>query len=96
MIIDDDNEDLKAVRLGIEAEIFMASPLGKHLATRAQEEIDDATNHLIKANPSDIEANTRLRNRIYVAAESIKWIQQTALEGRTAHERIKEQEAQDY
>lgn len=96
MMIDDDNEDLKLVRLGIDAESFLSSPLGIHLATKAQDEIDDATQALIKAKPSDIESNTALRNRIYVASQVMTWIVQAAAEGRAAHDRIREQDAQDY
>lgn len=93
MIIDDDSEDLKLVRLGIDAESFLKSTLGIHLATKAQDEIDEATQALIKAKPSDIETNTALRNRIYVASQVMTWIVQAAAEGRAAHDRIREQEA---
>jgi hypothetical protein len=96
MIFDDDSEDLKLVRLGIDAESFLNSPLGIHLATKAQGEIEEATQALIKAKPSDIESNTALRNRIYVANQAMTWIVQAAAEGRAAHDRIREQEAQDY
>ena len=93
MNIDDDSEDLKLVRLGIDAESFLKSTLGIHLATKAQDEIDEATQALIKAKPSDIETNTALRNRIYVASQVMTWIVQAAAEGRAAHDRIREQEA---
>ena len=96
MMIDDDNEDLRLIRLGIDAESFLSSTLGIHLATKAQDEIDEATQALIKAKPSDIELNTALRNRIYVANQAILWMRQAASEGRSAHDRIREQEAQDY
>jgi hypothetical protein len=96
MIFDDDSEDLKLVRLGIDAESFLNSPLGIHLATKAQDEIEEATQALIRAKPSDIESNTALRNRIYVANQAMTWIVQAAAEGRAAHDRIREQEAQDY
>lgn len=95
-MIDDDNEDLRLARLGIDAEAFLGSALGKHIATQAQSEIDEATAELIKANPSDVEANTKLRNRIYVAGQALKWIFQAAQEGRAATDRIREQEAQDF
>lgn len=95
-MIDDDNEDLRLARLGIDAEAFLGSALGKHIATQAQCEIDEATAELIKANPSDVEANTKLRNRIYVAGQALKWIVQAAQEGRAATDRIREQETQDF
>lgn len=96
MMIDDDSEDLKLVRLGIDAESFLGSTLGKHIATKAQDEIDEATQKLIATSPSDVENNTKLRNRIYVASQAITWILQAASEGKAAHDRIREQEAQDY
>lgn len=95
-MIDEDAEDLRIVRLGIDAESFLASPLGIHLATQARDEIDQATKELVAANPSDVEANTKLRNRIYVASQAIIWIREAAQAGKSAHERIKAQEAQDY
>lgn len=97
MIIDDDSEDLKLVRLGIDAESFLKSAIGKYVATKAQHETDEATKDLIKARPDDANANTAIRNRIYVAREALNWIVQAAAEGRAAHDRIREQEAsQDY
>lgn len=96
MMFNDDNDDLRMVRLGIDAEAFLTSALGKHLTAKAQSEIDAATQMLIATSPSDIDGNTALRNRIYVASQAIIWIRQAAAEGRAAHGRILEQEAQNY
>lgn len=94
MMFDDDSEDLRAVRLGIDAEFFLKSPIGQYVATKAQHEIDEATKDLIKARPDDANANTSIRNRIYVAREALSWILQAAADGQAAHIRIREQEAQ--
>lgn len=93
MNIDHNDQELVTVRLGIDAEAFLASELGKHLMQRAEDDIEDATAALIGIAPDDVRGNTMLRNRIYVARQFKHWMIEAIQQGRAAYDRIKDQEA---
>jgi len=88
----DDDEFVKIARLGIDAETFMASPLGKFLEGKAMKEMEAATEALIGADPADIKANTELRNQIHVARMFLTWIGDSISAGRSAHQQLREME----
>ena len=84
-----DDELVALARLGIEAEAFALSPLGKHLARKAASEIEAATQELIAADPDDIKANTTIRNQIHVANMFIVWVREAVNTGLQAHDQLK-------
>ena len=84
-----DDELLNLARMGIEAEAFANSVLGKHLLQKAASEIEAATQELIAADADDIKANTDLRNHIHVANMFIVWIKESVNTGLQAHDQLK-------
>lgn len=75
---------LNTARLGIEAESFLASSLGKYLKGKADELIADQTAKLIQCSPSDIEQNTEYRNGIQIGALFITWLEDAIADGKNA------------
>ena len=84
-----DDELLSLARLGVDAESFMGTKLGKFLAMKAASEIEAATAELIAADPDDLKANTVLRNQINVAGMFLTWMNESISIGRAAHEQLK-------
>ena len=84
-----DDELLSLARMGVDAESFMGTTLGKFLTMKAAAEIDAATAELIAADPDDVKANTDLRNQINVAGMFLTWMRESISIGRAAHEQLK-------
>lgn len=79
---------LELARLGIDAETFMRSDLGKFIQRKAETERNDALNDLVNAAPDDIKANTEARNRIHVVNMFLSWVNDAIEIGRSAHEQL--------
>jgi hypothetical protein len=86
---------LDAAKLGIEAEGFLASSLGRYLVERADLEIEKLTETLIWLSPSDITANTDVRTEIQVCIKFKQWLIEAINSGRVAARNIQESEAVD-
>lgn len=87
-----DDELLSMARMGIDAESFMRTPLGKFLSKKADDEIAAATEELIETEPSEIKTATEIRNRIHVARMFIVWLRDAITIGHSAHDQLKELE----
>jgi len=84
----DELELKKAATLGVEAEKFVQSNLGRALVERAQDVVDQAVAELKKINPKDTEGITRLQNEIWKAESFITWLDEIFEEGLTAEEAL--------
>jgi hypothetical protein len=82
------DELLSIARMGVDAEAFVRTPLGKFLMDKADSEIMDATSELIGADPEDVKANRDIRNRIHVANMFRTWMRDAIEIGRAAHEQL--------
>lgn len=71
---DDTQERLKVVALGIEAERFLESDLGRYLVARAEGEREEAIAELVKVDPHDSREVQRLQNAIAVVDMVQQWI----------------------
>lgn len=87
-----DDELLSMARMGIDAESFMRTPLGKFLIKKADDEIAAATEELIEADSSDTKVNTEIRNRIHIARMFKVWMCDSITIGHSAHDQLKELE----
>lgn len=87
-----DDELLSMARMGIDAESFMRTPLGKFLLKKADDEIAAAIEELIDVEPSEIKAATEIRNRIHVARMFKVWMRDSITIGHSAHDQLKELE----
>jgi len=93
--MNDTDELLSIAMMGIDAESFMLSPLGKFMTKKADDEIASATNELIDADPDDVKRNTELRNRIHVSKMFLVWLRDSVSIGHAAHSQIQELESFD-
>jgi len=79
-------------RLGIDAETFIRTPLGRFLEGKARAEEADALIALVDADPEDAKANRELRNQIHVARMFLSWINDAIEAGQQAHRQLQEME----
>ena len=79
---------LDIARLGIEAEAFLASNLGRYLMERAELERELATAELIAAEPSELALCVRIRNRILVIELFKNWLVEAVQEGKVASQEL--------
>ena len=84
----EEDELVTLAKLGIDAEAFAMSPLGKFLIKKAESEMESATQDLISADPDDIKVNTEMRNRIHVARMFLSWLSDSITIGRSAHDQL--------
>jgi len=88
-----EDELLNRARLGIEAEQFLRSSIGKYLMERSDELIDIETNKLIQCDSSDLQANIDARNGIQIGALIQQWLTDAVDEGQIAQYEINEIDA---
>jgi len=88
-MIDEEDELLQIAKLGIEAEAFVRSPLGKYLMLKANAEISAAMDDLVSADPADVKLNTEIRVHIHTAKMFIIWVNEAANIGRQAHNQLR-------
>jgi hypothetical protein len=81
---------INVARIGIDAEAFSKSDIGKFLIGKAQAEIEAATSELIAADPADVKANTEIRNKIHIARMFLVWLDEAIQVGRLAHDQLQE------
>lgn len=86
---DESDELLDIARMGLDAEAFMRTPLGKFLEGKAKQEEADAMAALIDADPDDVKANTLYRNRIHVARMFLTWMGDSIAAGHAAHDQLR-------
>lgn len=79
---------LDKARLGIEAEAFLDSNLGRYLMERAELEIEIATQELIATEPTEIALCIRIRNRILVTELFQNWLTEAVQEGKVASQEL--------
>lgn len=83
-------ELVELARLGMDAEVFMQTPLGKFLYDKANGEIAAATEKLIDSPPYDTQAGIEIRNHIHIARMFLVWIVEAMTIGRAAHNQLQE------
>lgn len=86
---------LGEISLGIEAESFLESEVGKRLIARAESERDDAVNELKTADPENAKQIRDLQNRIWLAESFQKWIAEIISSGWNAETVMKMMDSTD-
>ena len=89
-MIDSEAALLAEAQLGIEAEAFMESHLGRYFSERIQADIDDAHEALEKVCPSDFDAIIKLQNQVYRARTVRDWIVDAIANGQYAQSELSE------
>ena len=83
---DDRQQTLQIVALGIEAEAFLASALGKYLIARAEDEIRFAVAGLCEVSPTNVDEIYRLQNQVWRAESIQHWIAEAIQDGAHAEQ----------
>ncbi|MCK0507915.1 hypothetical protein [Aromatoleum anaerobium] len=90
-----ERELLQRVAMGMEAEAFLGSNIGRYLVERAETERDDAVGDLKAVSPDDPKAIRDLQNRIW-RAESVQfWLADLINDGNNAMHELQAREATD-
>jgi hypothetical protein len=84
---------LNVARLGIEAEAFLSSALGRYLMNRADDLINTNTDKLVECDPDDIKGNTKFRNEIHIGGLFKQFLAEAILDGQNTTMQIRNQEA---
>lgn len=90
-----DDMDVQKAQLGIEADAFKRTNLGRFLIDRAGVEIDQQIQLLKEADPDDVKLNRDIRMRIKVAEQFQTWMDEAIRAGLEAERRINAEEAYD-
>lgn len=88
----EEEELLSIAKMGIDAESFIRTPLGRFLMKKADREISEATEELIAADPAEWRPNQELRNRIHVARMFKVWMSDAIEVGQHALRQLEEME----
>ena len=81
-------DTLDYAKLGIEAESFLRSSLGKYMMSRADEIIKRETQNLVNCDAYDTDANRDIRNEIRLATMFKYFIDAVIEDGKTASEQL--------
>ena len=81
-------ELMESAATGEAAKLFLGSGLGKHIAQRAADEVDEALSELIDADPHDARAILALQTRIKVARLSVIYLTDSIAEGDNALQQL--------
>lgn len=90
-----DDMDVQKAQLGIEADAFRRSNLGRFLIDRAAVEIEQQMQALKDADSDDAKLNRDIRMRIKVAEQFTTWIEEAIRSGIEAERRINAEDAYD-
>lgn len=82
-----------AVEMGLDAQQFLGSRLGKYLIKRAEDERDDAIDELKGADSDSPRLIRSLQNRIWRAEQFQYWIAELIQSGTLAEEQLKEMDS---
>lgn len=82
-------EMMATVRFGIEAEAFLASPLGKYIQERIDREVSDGVTALKIVDPCDYTQIVKLQNDIYRAESITAWLADLITNGWEAEKEIR-------
>lgn len=80
--------------LGVEAEVFLASDLGRYLLGRAEKELEDARTRLETASPLDTETLRVLQDQAWRARSFRQWLGELVSDGKAAHGQLEQEEAE--
>ena len=80
----------EAALLGEDATEFLESPLGKEIKREALEEIDEAQEEFIDADPEDAKKMRELQARIREPQKAIGWLIKRIIRGKEALQQLEE------
>lgn len=89
------NPAMSEVSLGIDAEAFVLSPLGKYLVACSEREVEDAVEKLKRVDPRDVHKVATLLHAIRVAEAVPRWLAEAIQAGHNAEQQMVMEKAED-
>jgi len=87
---------IQRAQLGMEAEVFKRSNLGRYLVARSRMEVDRQKEALADMdNPDDLVEARKIRAKMAAAKEGILWIQECIQSGESAARQIDAEDSYD-
>ena len=86
---------MDVARLGIEAEAFLATPVGQYLQQRVREEVAEALMELKTITPNDTSRIIELQNNIWRAESFNAWFGELITSGWEAEKEIRSMEGRE-
>ena len=83
-------ELLKQAQLGIEAQAFLTTELGKFLLQKSDNELDEAYQQLLTVKPSDTDALLQWQGQAQTAIHFKQWLSEAILTGNYAESELKD------
>jgi len=84
---------VEKAQLGIEADQFLSTPLGRYLLERSETDVERLKEALVATDANDTTRNQQIRNKIYIARQFRDWITEVIAEGHMAYDELREREA---
>jgi len=84
-----EQNELRIVHLGLEAESFAASELFKYLINKSTVETEGLMAELIAADPSDVKENMRIRTELKLYMFFEEWIRELISSGSLAEHNLR-------
>jgi hypothetical protein len=91
-MLDPEDPVVRWATFGKLVEDFLSGPIGAHLVSKAQGEIDEAVEKLKHVDPEDAKSIRALQNRAHVAESIVGWLGDVIHEGLGALAALKEDE----
>lgn len=92
MIAPNREQTVKEIAIGLDAERFMQSDLGRYLLGRAQANVEEAMEGLKVADPDNAKEVRDLQNIVMVNEYFLYWLGEAITQGRAAEELLSQQE----
>lgn len=81
-------QDLAVIALGIDAETFRQSPIGRYLDKRAQEMVFEGLNGLRTVDPENAKDVRAFQNKVVLGESFMQWIGDAIDEGRNTEQQV--------
>jgi hypothetical protein len=85
------NDLLKQAQLGIEAEAFLSTDLGRYLLDKADQELEDAQNKFLELLPNDSAGLLQLQSQAKRAINFKSWLSEAISTGIYAEQELKDE-----
>lgn len=83
---------LRRVEIGLDAQRFLNTALGRDIQDRAVREVEDALIEMKTVDPTDVKRITELQFQIRVAEQFFVWLDQAIAEGNGAEQELNQQQ----
>jgi len=81
-------------KLGIDAERFISSDVGKYIIAKAEHDANEAINKMKTVNTADSDAVSKIQSDLLIPDKIINWLSEVINEGQACEYQLREIESQ--